>query len=253
MKKIEYENQKDKRSGMKNSLIIDNLHVKTVEGKEILKGLSLEIKQNEIHVLMGPNGSGKSTLSQVIMGNPKYKITAGKILFSGKNISNLTSDRRAKLGLAMSWQNPPEVKGIKLSDFVAIIGSKNICIKEVNKLLDREVNVNFSGGERKISEIYQIVSLNPKLVILDEIDSGLDIKKTERVAKIIQKEFVDQGVSILIITHSGAILNYLNPDITNVMVDGKITCQNKNFKEILRIIRKYGYDKCEKCYEITKR
>jgi Fe-S cluster assembly ATP-binding protein len=232
---------------MKKSLIINNLHVSTVDGKEILRGTSLIIKQNEIHVLMGPNGSGKSTLAQVIMGNPKYKITAGKMLFSETDISNLTPDKRAKLGLAMSWQTPPAIKGIKLSDFVAKIGSKNVHMEEADKLLGREVNVNFSGGERKISEIYQIASLNPKLVIFDEIDSGLDINKIDRVAHIIKKEFVDQGVSILIITHSGSILNYLKPDMTSVMINGKIICQNKDFKKIIRIIKKYGYEKCKKC------
>lgn len=228
-------------------LVIENLHVKTAEGKEILQGIFLEIKQNEIHVLMGPNGSGKSTLSQVIMGNPKYKITAGKILFSEKDISNLTPDKRAKLGIAMSWQTPPAIKGIKLSDFVAKIGSKKVHMKEVDNLLGREVNVDFSGGERKISEIYQIAALNPKLVILDEIDSGLDIKKIEQVANIIKKEFVNHGVSILVITHSGSILNYLKPNVTNVMVDGKIICQNKDYKKTLKVIKKYGYEKCKKC------
>lgn len=235
------------------TLIIDNLHAKTIDGKEILKGISLEIKQNEIHVLMGPNGSGKSTLSQVIMGNPKYKITAGKMLFYEKDISSLSPDKRAKLGIAMSWQNPPTVKGVKLSDFVAKIGSKNVHIKEADNLLEREVNVDFSGGERKISEIYQITSLNPKLVIFDEIDSGLDIKKIERVAHIIKKEFVDLGVSILVITHLGSILNYLKPNITSVVVDGKIICKNKDFKQVLSIIKKYGYEKCKKCDACRKK
>jgi Fe-S cluster assembly ATP-binding protein len=238
---------------MKKSLTIDNLCAKTVDGKEILKGISLEIKQNEIHVLMGPNGSGKSTLSQVIMGNPKYKETRGKILFYEKDITKMPSNQRSKLGIAMSWQAPPAIKGVRLSEFVAIIGTRSVDIKEADNLLDREVNVNFSGGERKISEIYQIVSLDPKFVIFDEIDSGLDINKIEKVAKIIKKEFVDQGVSVLIITHSGVILNYLKPDIVSVIVDGKIICQNKDFKNILRTIKKYGYDKCKRCYESTKK
>ena len=229
------------------NLIIENLHVKIKEGKEILQGVSLEIKQNEIHVLMGPNGSGKSTLSQVIMGNPKYKKTCGKILFSKKDISNLTPNKRAKLGLALSWQVPPAIKGIKLSDLVTKIGSKNVRMEEADKLLGREVNVNFSGGERKNSEIYQIASLNPKLIIFDEIDSGLDINKIDRVAKIIKKEFVDLGVSILIITHSGTILNYLKPNMTSIMVNGKIVCQNREFKKIIRVIKKYGYEKCKEC------
>lgn len=229
------------------NLSIENLHAETKEGKEILQGVSLQIKQNEIHVLMGPNGSGKSTLAQVIMGNPKYKKTRGKIFFSKKDLANLTPDKRAKLGIALSWQAPPALKGIKLSDFVAKIGSKNVHMEEVDKLLGREVNVNFSGGERKISEIYQIASLNPKLIIFDEIDSGLDINKIDRVAHIIKKEFVDQGVSILIITHLGLILNYLKPNMTSIMVNGKIICQNKDFKKIIRIIKKYGYEKCKKC------
>jgi Fe-S cluster assembly ATP-binding protein len=229
-----------------NNLIIKNLHVITKEDKEILKGVSLEIKRGEVHVLMGPNGSGKSTLAHVIMGNPKYKISEGEILFSKKDIAKMTPDKRAKLGIAMSWQTPPAIKGIKLSDFIAKIGSRDVQMKEIDKLLDREVNVNFSGGERKISEIYQIASLGPKLVIFDEIDSGLDIKKIEQVAEKIKKEFIDQGVSILVITHSGTILNYLNPDITNVMVDGKIISRDKGFKKTLGRIKKYGYDKCKK-------
>jgi Fe-S cluster assembly ATP-binding protein len=228
---------------MKN-LIIKNLHVKTKENKEILKGVNLEIKQGDVHVLMGPNGSGKSTLAHVIMGNPKYKITVGKILFSKKDLAKITPDKRAKMGIAMSWQTPPTIKGINLSDFVTKIGSKNVHMKEADKLLDREVNVNFSGGERKISEIYQIASLDPKLVIFDEIDSGLDIKKMEKVAHKIKKEFIDFGASVLIITHSGTILNYLNPDITNIMVDGKIISQDKGFKKSLERIKKYGYGKC---------
>ena len=238
---------------MKKLLIIDNLHVKTLDGKEILKGISLEIKQNEIHVLMGPNGSGKSTLSQAIMGNPKYKITEGKILFSEKDVAKMPPNKRARLGIAMSWQTPPAIKGIKLSDFIAKIGSKNVDIKEADNLLDREVNVNFSGGERKISEIYQIASLSPKFVIFDEIDSGLDIRKMEQAAKIIKKEFVNKGVSILVITHSGAILNYLKPDISNIIVDGKIICQNKDFREMLRTVKKHGYEKCKKCNVYRKK
>jgi len=238
---------------MKKSLTIDDLHVKTTEGKKILKGVNLEIKQGEIHALMGPNGSGKSTLSQTIMGNPKYKKTSGKILFFQKDIINLPPNKRVKLGIAMSWQTPPAINGVKLSDFVAKIGSKNINIKEADSLLDREVNVNFSGGEKKISEIYQIMALNPKLVIFDEIDSGLDIKKMEQVTKIIKKEFVDKGVSILIITHSGVILNYLKPNITNVMVNGRIICQHEDFKTVLKTIERYGYERCKKCNENHKK
>lgn len=228
-------------------LEIKDLRARTAN-KEILKGVNLKIKKGDIQALLGPNGSGKSCLCQVILGNPAYKVTNGKIIFEGKDITKISSEKRVKMGLALSWQSPPAIKGLKLSELCSEIRKNpSFNIKEINDLLEREVNVDFSGGEKKISELLQVLCLNPKLVIFDEIDAGLDIKKLEKVAEIIKKEFIKKKVSLLLVTHSGQILNYLKPTMTNVMVDGKIICQNQDFKKILRTIKKYGYEKCKKC------
>jgi Fe-S cluster assembly ATP-binding protein len=187
-------------------------------------------------------------LSQVILGNPKYKVIKGKILFEGRNIMKFPSEKRVGLGISLSWQNPPAIKGVKLNQLLAKIAKKKYFqIKEADNLLDREVNVDFSGGEKKVSELLQILSLNPKLVIFDEIDSGLDIKKLQVVSKIIKKELLSGKTSILLITHSGEILNFFKPDITNVMVDGKIYCKSNDYKKILKSIKRYGFEKCKKC------
>ncbi|MCK4730543.1 MAG: ABC transporter ATP-binding protein [Candidatus Aenigmarchaeota archaeon] len=230
-------------------LEIKDLKVKSGE-KEILKGINLKINPGETHALLGPNASGKSTLVQVIAGNPKYKVTWGNILFNGTDITKLPTEERIKLGLAITWQNPPTIKGVKLSKLLDKISKQGINTEELGAnpgILDRSVNLNFSGGEKKISELIQIISLNPKLVIFDEIDSGLDIKKLEKVSKIIKKELIDKNVSVLVITHSGEILNFLKPKIINVMVDGKIICEEKDYTRVLKTIKEYGYEKCRKC------
>jgi len=248
-------------------LKIDKLKVKG-NGKEILKGVNLQIKRGEIQALLGPNASGKSTLAQVILGNPKYKITQGRIFFEGKEVIKLFPEKRAKLGIAMAWQSPPVIKGVKFSQLLSKISTLRSSTpfavaregKEASSLLpprsareveshllEREINVDFSGGEKKMSELLQVIALNPKFVIFDEIDSGLDIKRLEQVSKIIKKELVNKRSSILLITHSGAILNFLKPDITNVMVQGRIICREKDYKKVLKIIKRYGYEKCKKC------
>lgn len=225
----------------------ENLHA---EGKdrEILKGVDLEIKAGEIQALLGPNGSGKSVLAQTIMGSPKYKTTKGKILFKGKNINRMDPEKRVRLGISLSWQAPPAIKGVRLSDLLNRISRrKDFTLKEAQGFMEREVNLDLSGGERKISELVQIFSLDPELVIFDEIDSGLDLKKIETVSKIIRKEMSNKRTSVLLITHSGTILNFFKPDITNVMVGGRIICKSKNYKKTLNDIKKYGYEKCKKC------
>jgi len=227
-------------------LKVDKLKVEG-NGKEILKGVNLQIKRGEVQALLGPNASGKSTLAQVILGNPRYKVVRGEIYFEGKKINKLPVEKRVNMGLALSWQSPPAIKGVELSKLLEKISRKKVSIEEVTPLLEREVNLDFSGGEKKTSEILQILSLNPKLVIFDEIDSGLDIKRLEKIAKLIKRELIEKNVSILLITHGGQILNYLKPDWTQVMVEGKIICKEKDYKKVLRTIKKYGYEKCKKC------
>lgn len=219
------------------------------DGKEILKGISLQIKKGDVQVLLGPNASGKSTLCHAILGNPKYRITQGKILFKGKEITRLAPEKRVKLGLALSFQSPPVIKGVKLSQLLEKISSTGSLQFKKNEphLLERDVNLDFSGGEKKISELLQVLSLNPKLVIFDEVDSGLDLKRVKKVAEMIKKELISKKISVLLITHSGTILNFLKPRITNVMVSGKIICKEKDYKKVLKTIKKYGYEKCKKC------
>ncbi|HZX19764.1 MAG TPA: Fe-S cluster assembly ATPase SufC [archaeon] len=220
-------------------LEIKNLYAKT-EGKEILKGVNLAVKQGEIHAIMGPNGSGKSTLSSVIMGSPKYEITNGEIKFDGKKISELEADERAKLGLFLSFQYPFEIQGLTFSKFLHAayknhyplkplsIVQFRMLLKEQGKelgmtddFIDRELNVGFSGGEKKRAEILQMKVLKPKIAILDETDSGLDIDSlklvSEAVNRMRSKEF-----GAIVITHYKRILNYLKPDFVHIMNDGKI-------------------------------
>jgi len=240
----------------KDLLRIENLKVIGDE-KEILKGINLKINPGEAQALLGPNASGKSTLSQVILGNPKYEITNGKIFFKNRDITKLSPEKRVKLGIALAFQSPPAIKGLRLSQLLEKISIRNSLRKQPKfnevepHLLAREVNLDFSGGEKKMSELLQVLALNPKLVIFDEIDSGLDLKRLEKVAKIIKKEFIDKKISVLLITHSGAILNFLKPKITNVMVSGKIICKEKDYRKVLRVIKKYGYEKCKKCKLLT--
>jgi len=234
-------------------LEIENLIVKG-DSKEILKGINLKVEEGQTQALLGPNASGKSTLAQVILGNPKYKIIQGKIFFGSTDITKLSPEKRAKLGIALTWQNPPAIKGVKISQLLKKISNfKSSIFSFFNfqkiglQLINREINTDLSGGERKISELLQVLVLKPKLIIFDEIDSGLDLKKTKEVAEIIKKEFIAKGIALLIVTHSGEILKFLKPDITNVIVDGKIICRSKDYREVLNTIKKYGYEKCKKC------
>ena len=186
-------------------LKIKNLSVR-VGDKDILRKINLEIKKAEIHALLGPNASGKSTLVYTMMGFPGYQIIEGEINFKGKNIGSISIEERAKLGIALAFQHPPIIKGIKLSKLLEKISKQVINIKEFpikSDLLSREINVGFSGGERKLSEIMQIISLSPSLVIFDELDSGLDVEMLEKLAIIIKDKLLNNDVSILLITHRG--------------------------------------------------
>lgn len=229
---------------MKKTLLkIKGLKVKG-DRKEILKGVDLEIKKGEIQALVGPNASGKSTLAHVLSGDPKYKVVKGEIIFKGKNITRFSPERRVKMGLVLSWQSPPSIKGVKFSSLLSDISKREVDKSLANNLLKREVNAGFSGGEKKVSELVQILSLNPDLVIFDEIDSGLDIKKLEEFSKIIKEKLVKKEISLILITHSGEILKFLKPDFINVIVKGEIICKQNDPERILKTIKKYGYEKC---------
>ena len=232
-------------------LKIENLSVR-VGGKDILRKINLEIKKAEIHALLGPNASGKSTLVYTIMGFPDYQIIEGEINFKGKNIGSISIEERAKLGIALAFQHPPIIKGIKLSKLLEKISKQVINIKEFpikSDLLSREINVGFSGGERKLSEIIQIISLNPSFVIFDELDSGLDVERLEKLAIIIKDKLLNNDVSILLITHRGSILHFLKPDFAHVIINGELVCSSRDWKDMWETIRKYGYEKCKECKE----
>ncbi|MFL0248416.1 Fe-S cluster assembly ATPase SufC [Candidatus Clostridium stratigraminis] len=219
-------------------LKIENLKTE-IEGKEILKGLNLEIKKGEVHVIMGPNGAGKSTLANTLMGHPKYKITDGKILFENEEINELKADERAKKGIFLSFQYPEEIPGVTVENFLrtakmAVTGkplkilSFKRALKEKMELLEmkeeyaeRYLNLGFSGGEKKKNEILQMAILEPKLAILDETDSGLDVDAIRIVSQGVNALKNSQN-SILIITHHNKILDYLKPDYVHILVDGKI-------------------------------
>lgn len=241
-------------------LEIKNLYTiaKDDENKKILNGLNLEINEGEIHVIMGPNGSGKSTLANTIFNSPKYIVTNGKIIFNNKDITNLKTDEIAKLGLFMSFQTPEEIPGISVANFLktskkSIIGENPkiaTFYKEVNEKLEqlninkeyvsREFNVGFSGGEKKKNEILQMLLLNPKLVILDETDSGLDVDAIKTVSKGINL-FKNNNNSVLIITHSTKILENLKVDKVHILINGKIV--DSKDSNLAYEIEKEGYNK----------
>jgi Fe-S cluster assembly ATP-binding protein len=219
-------------------LIIDNLQA-SVEGKQILKGVSLEIPRGEVHALMGPNGSGKSTLANILLGHPAYEVTGGRIIFKGTEVGALSPDERAKLGMFLAFQYPVEVPGVSLLNFLrTAINSKRDGdipprkFKElVNEKLEllgmdfsfakRNLNEGFSGGEKKRNEILQLALLEPELAVLDETDSGLDIDAVRLVSHAVNTMRGPKS-SFLVITHYLRILNYLKPDVVHIMYNGRI-------------------------------
>lgn len=222
-------------------LEIENLWVSTGE-KEILKGVELTVGDEETHVLIGPNGAGKSCLAMTIMGIPVYTVEKGKIDFDSKDITTLPIHERAKLGIGMAFQNPPIIRGVKLRDIISLH------TKKVDDILSRaylsqefgsrDVNLGFSGGERKRSELAQLFAMKPKLLLLDEIDSGVDIESMELLGKEINSFLV--GRSALIITHLGYILNYVRTDKAHILFDGKIALSGKP-EEVLEKVKKRGF------------
>ena len=229
-----------------------------VEGKEILKGVDLTINKGEVHVIMGPNGAGKSTLASILVGHPKHEVVGGQILLEGEDITELEVDERAQKGIFLSFQYPEEIPGLTVEDFLrtakeAVTGEKQYIMQFHNELVEkmeklhinpeyaeRHLNVGLSGGEKKKNEILQMAVLEPKLAILDETDSGLDIDATKIVFEGVQK-LKTKDTALLIITHYDKVLEYLKPDFVHVLMDGKIV--KSGGIEIVEAIEKDGYGK----------
>ena len=242
-------------------LEIRNLGVE-VEGVKILHNLSLSIEVGETHALFGPNGGGKTTLLMALMGFPRYKITEGQIIFKGQDITKASLDERARLGIGMSFQRPPVVRGVKTRDMVAAcVGARGSSngdkIEELAErlnmvdLMDREINYGFSGGEIKRSELLQLMAQEPELILLDEPESGVDLVNMSLIGNMIN-ELLQTGMhrkrqrSGLIITHTGHILDYVHASKGYVLIDGTISCQ-RNALDVLDSIKENGYEGCVRC------
>jgi len=240
-----------------NILEVENLSVK-VEGKLILKGVTFNLKSQESHILFGPNGSGKTTLLSALMGLPSYEVVTGKISFMGVDVTDKSVEERARLGMVVSFQNPPEITGVKLADLLKLCLGKSPIARfneeekalidafKLTEFLDRDINVGFSGGERKRSEILQLIFLKPKLLLLDEPDSGVDVESLRLIASEIQRYVERSGSSALIITHKGDILDHIKAKYGCVLLAGKFHCFTHPTR-IYEEIKKVGYEECVAC------
>jgi Fe-S cluster assembly ATP-binding protein len=240
------------------TLTVKDLHVR-IEEKEILKGINLEIKGGEIHAVMGPNGTGKSTLSSAIMGHPKYEVTSGSVSLDGEDVLGMAVDERARAGLFLAMQYPSEINGVTNAEFLrSAVNSRReegdeISLMKFIRSMDKQMeilemdpdmaqrylNEGFSGGEKKRNEILQLMMIKPKIAILDEIDSGLDIDALKVVSKGIN-EMRNQDFGCLIITHYQRLLNYITPDFVHVMMQGKIV--KSGGPELAQRLEEEGYD-----------
>ena len=241
-------------------LTIENLHAQ-IEGKDILKGIDLDVKAGEVHAIMGPNGSGKSTLSSVIAGNEDYKMTQGKILLKGNDLADLDAEQRAHEGIFLSFQYPVEIPGVSVTNFIKTAINANRKAKGLedmpasellkkirdkaqlldidSKFLSRSLNEGFSGGEKKRNEIFQMAMLEPTLSILDETDSGLDIDALKIVANGVNK-LKSKDNAVIVITHYQRLLDYIVPDFVHVLFDGKIV--KSGTKDLAHELEAKGYD-----------
>jgi Fe-S cluster assembly ATP-binding protein len=236
---------------------IEDLWV-SIDDKEVLKGINLHIKKGETHALFGKNGSGKTTLLMTIMGFNRYQVRQGRITFLGRDITHLPTYERAQLGIGMAFQRPPTIRGVKTKDLLKVCAGGKMSVTALafeygfENFLDREINLGFSGGEIKKSELLQLLAQDPQLVLLDEPESGVDLESLQLVGQIIrrvlQKDLrrVDRQKAGLIITHTGYILNYLNADMGHVMAGGQIACQGHPL-DILEHVKKSGYEECVRC------
>jgi len=252
-------------------LSIKNLHA-SVEGKQILKGINLEVNAGEVHAIMGPNGSGKSTLSNVILGHPAYQVTAGQIIFDGEDLLELDPDERSRAGLFLAFQYPvaipgvtlanflrqainarlkakdPESKGISIPDFRRLLKAKMEYLQVDSSFAGRYLNEGFSGGEKKRAEILQMATLEPRIAILDETDSGLDIDALRIVAEGVNK-LTGPDLGVLVITHYQRILNYIHPEFVHVMFEGQIV--ESGGADLAQRLEESGYDWIREKYSAT--
>jgi Fe-S cluster assembly ATP-binding protein len=248
-------------------ITIKNLHA-SINGKEILKGINLEIKAGEVHAIMGPNGSGKSTLSSVLAGREDYEVTEGEVIFNGKNLLDLSPEDRAREGLFLAFQYPIEIPGvsninflktalneirayhgkdpIEAKDFLALVKEKQKLVELDAKLTNRSVNEGFSGGEKKRNEIFQMAMLEPKFAILDETDSGLDIDALRIVANGVNK-LKSKDNAFVVITHYQRLLDYIVPDFVHILYNGRIV--KSGTKELALELEAKGYDEVKKEFE----
>ena len=250
-------------------ITIKNIHA-SIDGKQILKGINLEIKAGEVHAIMGPNGSGKSTLSSVLAGREDYEVTEGEVWFNGKNLLELPAEDRAREGVFLAFQYPIEIPGVsninflktaineireykgeapmEAKDFLALVKEKQKLVELDGKLANRSVNEGFSGGEKKRNEIFQMAMLNPSFSILDETDSGLDIDALRIVANGVNA-LKTKDNAFLVITHYQRLLDYIVPDFVHVLYNGKIV--KSGTKELALELEEKGYDDIKKQFEFA--
>jgi Fe-S cluster assembly ATP-binding protein len=245
-------------------LTISDLRV-DVEGRPVLRGVDLVVGPGETHVLLGPNGSGKTTLLNTIMGMPGYRVTEGRILFKGTDLDGLDIDERARLGIGLAFQRPPAVRGVKLRQLLEIAahghigsaGAGDLLIEELEadlgleRMVGREVNMGFSGGEIKRSEMAQLLAQSPDLALFDEPESGVDLDNIAVVGgamrRLLKAGKVQENLkSGLIVTHTGHILDYVNADVGHVLFQGRLACHG-NPRDLFSEIAKMGYEKCVEC------
>jgi Fe-S cluster assembly ATP-binding protein len=249
---------------------IKNLHA-NIEGKVILRGINLEVKAGEVHAIMGPNGSGKSTLSNVLAGRQDYEVTEGEVIFNGKNLLEMEAEDRAREGLFLAFQYPVEIPGVSninflktalneirnyhgkediaAKDFLALVKEKQKLVELDGKLANRSVNEGFSGGEKKRNEIFQMAMLEPKLAILDETDSGLDIDALKIVANGVNT-LKNKNNAYIVITHYQRLLDYIVPDFVHILYKGRIV--KSGGKELALELEEKGYDEIKKQFELSE-